>query len=133
LFNFDTSLGADETSAAETGAVQCARFIIANRNDGGEIFSENFRVLFKTNSGVNKNSSFVCEGLLNTLGSGFAIELSLDSGEKFLFPFRNTKAAECCFTFRRDVIPGVLGTRIIGKIVTDFVEIEVIDEQFQIQ
>jgi hypothetical protein len=63
---------------------------------------------------------------LDTITGGFAIELGFNTGEKFTFTVGNTEAIKRFFDLEGNVIPGMFSGLIIGEIVANFVEIEIL-------
>ena len=127
MFHFHAGRHVDEGAAAEDGAVERAKFVVANRNNLAEPFPENFGMIFQSLGRSNKDDALFADGFLDVGVNRLAVELRFHAGEKFSLLFRNAEPLECALDVLRHFVPTAFRSRAGREVITDFVEIDCLE------
>ena len=106
--NVHTRGHVDEGSTGPHSSVEGSELIVSRRDDGAEVFFEEFGVLFQSSVGVHEDDTLALELFVDLVVNHFRFVLSCHTrNETLALCFRNTELLVGVLDFIGEVFPGL--------------------------
>ena len=96
----------DERPARPDGRIEGRELVVGRRNDLGEIFAHQVRMLADRRIGVGEDHALAAQVFFQRAVDHFAFELGLHAGQELLFGLGNAQPIERLLDFLRHFVPG---------------------------